>query len=228
MALSGDSPVDALSAWAKGLGEPPKTRRAARTREAIVAAARGVFEERGFLEARIADFVEAAGVSHGSFYNHFQDKKEVFGAVIADVVARQLEATVVPRDLPADPVVRIEFTIRAYLGVYREFARISAVIEQVATMDREFRQVRLAVRREFRDRIERGIRRQQDEGLVAAEVNPRVAAEALTSMVSNFAYVCLSLGEPYDEDEAVATLTRIWASGLGLPYDGRAEDPGTD
>lgn len=226
MAPSGNSPVnspvDALSSWAKGLGEAPKTQRSARTREAIVRAARGVFEERGFLEARIADFVEAAGVSHGSFYNHFQDKKEVFGAVISDVVARQLEATVVPRDLPADPVIRIEYTIRAYLRAYREFARISAVIEQVATMDEGFRQVRLAIRHEFRDRIERGIRRQQEDGLVAADLNPRVTAEALTSMVSNFAYVCLALGEPYDEDEAVRALTRLWASGLGLLYDGRA------
>ena len=35
-------------------------------------------------------------------------------------------------------------------------------------------------------------------------------------MTDNFAYHWLGLGEPYDEDNAVATLSRLWVNALGM------------
>jgi hypothetical protein len=132
------------------------------------------------------------------------------------VAESQYEATRVPADFAADPAARIEFTIRQYLRSYQQTARLSGVIEQVAILNEDFRRARLEVRREFRDRIERGIRRMQGQGLVDESLSARAAAEAITSMLSNFAYVTLTLAEHYDEDEAVATLTRMWTGGIGL------------
>lgn len=195
----------------------PKTHRGRRTRELIVAAARAVFEEKGFLETRIADIAAAAQMSHGTFYTYFQTKEEVFAAVLEKVAEAHYEATRVPADLPPDPAVRIEYTIRAYLRSYQKTARLSAVIEQVATINEDFRRARLGVRSEFRGRIERGIRRMQAQGLVDESLSARTAAEAITSMLFNFAFFSLSLQqEGYDEDEAVATLTRMWIGGIGL------------
>lgn len=200
-------------------GEPapePKTHRGRRTRELIVRSAREVFEEKGFLDTRIADIAAAARMSHGTFYTYFQTKDEVFREIIAEVAEGQFEATRVPVDFSTDPAERIAYTIREYLRSYQETARLSGVIQQVAVLDEEFRRARLEVRRAFRDRIERGIRRMQADGIADETLVPKVAAEAITSMLSNFAYTTLSLGEPYDEDEAVATLTRMWTNGIGL------------
>ena len=41
-------------------------------------------------------------------------------------------------------------------------------------------------------------------------------ASALGSMVDRSAYVWLVLGEPYDEEIAVAQLTRLYANALGM------------
>jgi AcrR family transcriptional regulator len=194
----------------------PKTPRGRRTRELIIQSAREVFEDKGFLDTRIADIAACAEVSVGTFYVYFQTKDEVFREIIAQVAEDQFQATRVPDDFPGDPAARIEYTIRQYLRSYEKTARLSGVIEQVAILNEEFRQTRLEVRRQFRERIEHGILRMQSQGIVDEPLSSRTAAEAITSMLSNFAYVTLALGEHYDEDEAVATLTRLWTGGIGL------------
>ena len=54
------------------------TRKGHRTRAALVQAGRQVFEEQGFLNARIGDIAKAAGVAHGGFYHYFDSKEAVF------------------------------------------------------------------------------------------------------------------------------------------------------
>jgi len=49
-------------------GRAPASARGTRTREALVRAARRVFERHGFLDARITDIAAEAGVASGSFY----------------------------------------------------------------------------------------------------------------------------------------------------------------
>lgn len=55
--------------------------RTARTRQAILDAARDVFLERGYEDASIAEVVERSGSSVGSIYHHFGGKAELFMAL---------------------------------------------------------------------------------------------------------------------------------------------------
>ncbi len=52
-------------------------------RAKVVAAAAKLFRERGVAGATVADVMEAAGFSHGGFYNHFESKE----ALAADAIA---------------------------------------------------------------------------------------------------------------------------------------------
>jgi AcrR family transcriptional regulator len=52
----------------------PSSSRGRRTRTAIVQAAREVFDEKGFEEARIADITARADTAYGSFYTYFDSK----------------------------------------------------------------------------------------------------------------------------------------------------------
>ena len=56
----------------------PRSRKGVETRARLLTAAKEVFERDGFLDARISDIVERAGLSHGSFYHYFESKEEVF------------------------------------------------------------------------------------------------------------------------------------------------------
>jgi AcrR family transcriptional regulator len=68
------------------------TNRGQRSRGALVAAARTIFERDGFQNARITDISKLAGMAHGSFYTYFSSKEEVFQEVIKDLLVELMGA----------------------------------------------------------------------------------------------------------------------------------------
>ena len=130
----------------------PTTARGRRTRDALVSAAREVFERRGFSDTRMSDLAEAAGVSHGTVYTYFASKEAVLSEVCNAIVGEVFAAVRVPDERRADPVTWIEEGNRRYLLAYSRNARMLEVVEQAATTDPHFR--------EPRRRAARGLRRQ--------------------------------------------------------------------
>ncbi len=70
---------------------PPARRsqaqRTATTRATLVASARKLFSENGFVDVSTQAIVEAAGVTRGALYHQFADKVELFAAVYEEVEA---------------------------------------------------------------------------------------------------------------------------------------------
>jgi AcrR family transcriptional regulator len=61
--------------------------RAQRTRQQLIDAARRVFARDGFDLARLEDIAAAAGKTRGAFYDHFQDKEDVFFAIFEENIS---------------------------------------------------------------------------------------------------------------------------------------------
>jgi AcrR family transcriptional regulator len=194
----------------------PASRRGRATRATLVAAARTVFERDGFLDARIVDIAAAAGVATGTFYTYFGDKEAAFAAVMDEVTEEMLHPILAEHRIEGDPVATIEQTHRAYLESYRHNARLMALMEQVATIDDDFRELRRRRAIEFSRRNARLIARLQKQGLADPELDPYLASSALSSMVSRMAYTTYVLGEEVSLERLIATLTRLWASALCL------------
>jgi AcrR family transcriptional regulator len=66
-------------------------RRRARTRAALLQAARELFSEHGVEATRVGDITERADVAAGSFYNHFDDKEAIVEAILADAAEQQAQ-----------------------------------------------------------------------------------------------------------------------------------------
>lgn len=84
-----ESASTALSA-AETTGQPRINRRQAakvRTRQKVLDAARGLFAERGYEPATIRDIAKGAGMSTGAVFANFQDKAELFEAVLTEDMA---------------------------------------------------------------------------------------------------------------------------------------------
>ena len=194
----------------------PVTQRGRRTRAQLIEAARKVFEEKGYVDTRIGDITSAANVAHGTFYTYFESKHELFrevvGMLVSDFMAQARSVPV----LGTSPAARIERANRGYLWAYRRNARLMGVLEQAAVLDADVRKIRLEARYAWVKRAEQWIRGLQADGQIASHIDAYYAANALGSMVDRFAFVWLVLGEPFEEDPAVETLTQLYCAALGL------------
>src|SRR5215831_14481598 len=71
---------------------------AAATRERIVDAAAREFRQNGIAETGLNDLMQAAGLTHGGFYKHFESKNQVVG----EAVKRSFEQTLATMESSAD------------------------------------------------------------------------------------------------------------------------------
>lgn len=207
------------------IGASPSSARGQRTRARLLEAARVVFERDGFLDARVADIAVEAGMAHGSFYTYFGSKAEIFRALVNEVMETGLYAPrppTTPRTEGRTPSVaeawqRIEDGNRRYLELVQRDGKLLALFEQVASFDEELRCYRLELRQRSVSRAADGIRRLQEWGLADRELDAELASHALNSMVTQYIYFWLVMGQDLDEEGSVATLTRLWARAIGLP-----------
>jgi AcrR family transcriptional regulator len=170
----------------------PRSRKGEQTRTRLVEAAKAVFEEHGFLDARISDIAEGAGLSHGSFYHYFESKDEVF-LEVAEAQEDRLSSDSIEDSGLLDPTStatvrqRLDQAVRAYLADYRDEARLMGVIEQVSRYHHQVRAARFARQRLYAQRTEESIRQLQALGLADPDLDPTVVGPALTAMVTRFA-----------------------------------------
>jgi AcrR family transcriptional regulator len=197
--------------------EPPRTARGARTRAALVTAARTVFEHDGYLNARLTDITAQANCSTGSFYTYFTNKEEIFAAVMEQAQEEMLHPHVREMTDSDDPIALIEASNRAYLVAYRRNAKLMGLLEQVANIDDDVRELRRRRGAAFAERNAKSIRDLQARGLADPDVDPLLAASALSSMVGRMAYSVYVLGDDWSLEDLVATLTRLWANALRIP-----------
>ena len=197
----------------------PLTDRGRRTRENLLRAARAVFEQRGYAGTRMADIARAAGVSHGTTYTWFADKEAVL-RVLVDTMIDEVYAALAIGDEISDPQQRMVVANRRYLSAYRRNGRMLEVVEEAAMADTRYRDALAGVRRDHVRRVSRDIARLQQSGAAASDLDPSVSAAALCAMVEGFGRHWYGRGEgessDHDDETAVATLSALWARGLGI------------
>lgn len=208
--------VAQATAGAASTSATPATARGQRTRSALVHAAARVFERDGFLDARIADIAAEASVATGTFYTYFDSKESIFREVVDELIDELYQQSHVGDVAGSDPVARIAAANRLYVEAFARHAALYAVVVQVASFNQEFRRRRQASRLAFIDRAARGLRSLQKSGDADRTLDPDLTAAMLCGMVENFAEVRHLLGQRFDDDQAVAAMTDIWAKAVGL------------
>ena len=93
--------------------------RRARTRDRLLVAAEAVIAEKGLHGVSIEDFVRAAGVSRGTFYNYFPTTADLIGAMNRRVARHMggLLSAIARRQ--ADPATRLAASLHTMLAAYR-------------------------------------------------------------------------------------------------------------
>ena len=198
----------------------PRSVKGERTRARLLAAAKEIFEENGFLDARISDISQRAGLSHGSFYHYFDSKEEVFREVafaVEERLSAPVGAVILDQLSHATPRERIREAIRQHLECYREEARIMGVIEQMSRYDAQLNAARAERHLHYNKQVADSIRQLKRRGLADPNLDPVLAAAIVGSMTSRFPELWLVEGFvdcPFDK--GVEHLTNMFINALQI------------
>jgi AcrR family transcriptional regulator len=198
----------------------PKTQRGERTRQKVVDAARKIFARDGYAGARVTDMTAEARVALGTFYGYFDDKVDVFRAVVEPVLVALYSAARSPYLDSGAPEVVLRESLRQYMLVYYENRDIMRTLTEAIAVDPQFREAHFEVRSHFVQRIAHNVERASGR----SRLNPLLEASALGCMVENFCWIWFSMGgerkdghpmlEDVAFDDMVETLTALFIAGV--------------
>jgi AcrR family transcriptional regulator len=168
----------------------PRSAKGTRTRERLLEAAKVVFERDGFLDARVADISEQAGLSHGSFYYYFDSKEQIFREVAASLDERlgaPLGEVVFDPSSSLSPGERLREAIHRHFASYRDESAILGLVEEVSRYDEMMAATRRERHQRYTEEMARSIRRLQGRDVTDPDLDPVVTATALGALVLDFA-----------------------------------------
>ncbi len=192
-----------------GSGDGPVTERGRRTARSLRQAARGVFGEHGYADARVADVVDAAGVSHGTFYTYYDNKAAVLDALVDETAARLLQVVSEPWQGPDAPAT-VAGVLDRFIDVLADEADVIAAWIQATAHEAHFRERLREVRQGYTDRVAE----QLEPYLADTDHDPSVVAAALVALVEGYATQGLDEASVPERERAVDTLTSIWIGGV--------------
>ncbi|GAA1480780.1 TetR/AcrR family transcriptional regulator [Gordonia sinesedis] len=195
----------------------PKGRR---TEAAFHQAARQVFAEKGFLNAKIADIAATAGRSSASFYNYYDNKRQILEALLESFNEDVLERT--RRRLTPDPRQNVEAAVRVYFETYREYLPEMIGVFQLSMTDEQFAEWWRQRRADGIHAVLRVVRSVEKQG-VHVDLDHGVFASAIVSMMESFCWTWYANGGDravgtHDDEVAIETITEIF---LRAMYNGR-------
>ncbi|OBJ69443.1 TetR/AcrR family transcriptional regulator [Mycobacterium sp. 1274756.6] len=194
-------------------------------RTQLTQAALEVFTDRGYRNSSVAEIVATAGLSHGSFYNYFTNRREVLDAAI-DLGLEQRGPELGPPDEPAQTLEEFLDAVTAPLRSLHTLSEtdnklVSLIVFDVGAIDEEL--TRRAV--EIFERFAAAIERQIDHGVRAGYLRADLDTAVLGEM-----FLCLSLtallpaqgGPPLPGglDHFVDQVRELLRAGLAAPASG--------
>lgn len=104
----------------------------AQNRAKLLAAARKVFAEKGLGAATARDIVRGTDLATGTFYNYFDDKNDVFRALIGEFAGKAREVVRAQRRRPGTVEARLGGAWRAFFALALEERELFEVLRRNA------------------------------------------------------------------------------------------------
>jgi AcrR family transcriptional regulator len=133
------------------------------------------FARRGYEACRVADIATEAGVAYGLVYHYFHSKEEILESIFRETWDQMLEAIRAVEELgePADEQLRKVIAI--VLRTWKRNPDLVRVLVREVTRTPHLQSEVTEIQQAF-DALERIVRRGQDEGRFAPELDARVVS----------------------------------------------------
>ncbi|MGX1804417.1 TetR/AcrR family transcriptional regulator [Nocardia sp. NPDC055321] len=206
--------------------DPRGTRRAARLeqrRADLVTAAYGLVLARGFRTVSVDDIAVAAGVSHGTFYNYFENKREILDAVIDHCFGHIRELLLGPEgdDFPdslADFRTRYERVVdRCYDLVATEPGLVNFLLLEASSIDDRVIERCIHNAGRYVEQAIQLVSHGMKQGYLDSRVDVDVASEVLLSVLVSALLSALRAGaDGLTQQRVRLELTEFLATALGV------------
>ncbi len=191
------------------------------TRELILDAAERVFHLRGVSRTSLQEIAKDAGLTRGAIYWHFENKGELFHAMIQRVtlpmMARNTEIT--PAD-EARPLDKIRQNTAAALHQIANDPQVRRVFE-IATQKVEYvdellsvREHHITGRNECIDDTHRLMQLARDQGQIRTDLDLRSATLGVFALIGGLKYNWLLEPEAFDLEAVGAQILETYLAGL--------------
>lgn len=183
------------------------------TEKKILAAAVDVFASKGYAAATVGEIVERSGLSRGAFYLYFENKNDIFKALVQQAVSDCYDIAPASRDLPLKE--RIRNSTKAHLEQFARHRGVLRCLFEVSTIEPELGALHNRYRAEFIRRIERHLERALEAGL-CRPLDPKLVSYCLGCMIGGVAYMWLCADfDPWEDapirmDPVVDQITEFW------------------
>lgn len=201
--------------------EKPKRRRLSREarREQILAAALDAFLEGGFHGTHVEQIVKRAKVARGTFYLHFQSKRDVFAALVdrmlgifLDVRPTEPEPEITDR-ATAEQVLRMSY--RTVLTTFRDNRGLCRLLfHEAVGAEQGFAEQLEAHYDVWRERVADMMQVMVDIGVARRDLDVPVAATMVVGAVEHVTRTYLLPEEEPDMDRLVEALVRQELDGV--------------
>ncbi len=181
------------------------------TREAIIEAAEDLFSRHGYHNTQVMDIVKAVGMSAGTFYNYFKDKRDLFAQITRqnfDDLRTQVREVRIPVNIwdRKDRIAKLDETYAAYFD-YIDGHRHQYLILLRGSygVDEEFDDNVWSYYSDITQDLTEDIQGWLDIGVIA-KVNPHTLACAVVGMTMHLGHTYL-MENKFSRDEAIQMLT---------------------
>lgn len=197
----------------------PITPKGRKTQQRIIKAGRKVFGSDGFVSMRMSDVAAEAQLSMGALYRYFDNKDDLFLAVIYDIhqdlyAASQAGPGVSFREDPRSALHRAN---SGYLRHYSENRAVMRAFVEATMVDARYRDMWWYMRERHVDRFIGAL--EGVFGIRDVKGSPiRTIVEALASMTEQSAYTWFAQSDlnsdPPSLELAAEVITNIWYSSI--------------
>ncbi len=192
------------------VGTDRASKRKAEKRERLLAAARKLFIQRGYHETRPQDIAREADVAHGTFYSHFNDKREIFLAFASE--AQEDLNNYAQSRIPK--VRSFEEYLHYSLTAIQEFAEQNPGLLRSALVDTKVfdptDSTAKVVRSKFAAGFIKALKIAKETGELCDDVDPDLMGHAMMGLIQSSAPQSYRMGKSREEFVSLMTnfLTR--------------------
>lgn len=190
------------------------------TQEIILKQAIDIFSKHGYHNAQVMDIVRASGVSAGTFYNYFKDKREIYERITRDNFnALRSYIREIRKNLNIwnrkDLLIILYDTFSTFFDYVEDNPEVTYIVLRGGFgVDESFDMITWASFSAFADDLAEDIQGFLDQGIIE-NVNPYLAGNAIVGMVMQVFHSFL-VEHRFTREEALDLLIRTCVAMLDL------------